>query len=195
MNGLVVIAALLLGVVLDDFNPPPIAGSARQDCVEDCSNCPRNPLPVLTEKPRSDPLRVNVDEPVVLILYRAEWCGPCHSQFAMLSRLRGEGYPIRSIDVDDPKFARFLKRQPYTVLPHYLMVRDGRTWQVRRGSIDESTVRRWFAKAGFLPPQKAIQYTTAPAEYFQPMPRYQAPTRMAGGCGNPGCQMCYGGGW
>ena len=190
------VAALCQVALGERFYAPPYSESA---CPPGCTQClpVNNPLPILTPV-KADPLRVNVDKPVALILYTAKWCGACHSQFRMLGRLKREGYPVYSIDVDDSKFARFLKRQPYAALPHFLMVRDGRTWQVRRGSIDESTVRRWFAKAGFVPPQRqVVRYVPAPVEQYYPR-SFMRSGGLVGipgygsGCGNPGCAMCYG---
>jgi len=124
-----------------------------------------------TFKPK-DPLRVNTSDPIILIRYTAKWCGACKRQNAMLSRLYAEGYPLRTIDVDNPKYGKFLARQPYTILPHWLMVVNGRTWESRRGTVSAGVIKQWFWRAGL----RKLTLRAAPRQpaptYVQSQPRY-----------------------
>lgn len=171
---------------------------------------PFSPPPLqVTSNPPS--LRINSKQPTLLVFYTAKWCRACKQQYPMVRKLAGEGYPINYIDVDDPKWSKHIKRFPYTVLPHWLMVKDRKAWQVRRGAVSEVTIRQWFGEAGLPTPRArapARAYTPASKvvvcqPYIPPvtrqMPVRRAPVASYGGfrglrglpsCGNPGCPMC-----
>ena len=142
---------------------------------------------------------VNTQEPVLLVLFTAKWCGPCVSEKEKATLLRAQGRAVRVLDIGDPRWAVYVKRFQVRSVPTWLMCVDGKGRQVRRGPVSYLTLQTWLGKAWARSKtpdkeQRAPPVIRLPATQPRPVYQPQQWSMPSYGCGNPNCRMCYGGG-
>jgi len=91
------------------------------------------------EEQESPASREGKDPGAFMLYFHARWCAPCQQVNPVIARLRREGLPIRSIDVDaEPGL---VKQYGVISIPLAVMVFDGKEADRIRGIASESQLR------------------------------------------------------
>ena len=75
----------------------------------------------------------------VMLHFHAKWCGPSQQVNPVVDRLKRDGFPIRSVDVDEE--AGLMKQYDVESIPFFLMVIDGKEADHVDGAVSESRLR------------------------------------------------------
>jgi thiol-disulfide isomerase/thioredoxin len=74
--------------------------------------------------------------------FSAKWCGPCQQVAPLVARLERDGFPIRSVDVDQHR--DLAERFKVTAMPTFILLVDGREVDRHTGKMDEAQLRAWM---------------------------------------------------
>ncbi len=112
-----------------------------------------------------------------LLHFTAEWCGPCKMMAPAVERLKRDGYPIRSISVDqEPEVAR---RFGVRDIPCFILVQQGREANRAVGAMSYDQLAQLFGQNN----PTTLRDASAGIESAQSVPpaiRGQSPERSAG---------------
>ena len=148
-----------------------------------------------------------------LMVWHADWCGPCQEMEPAVARLQREGYPVMWINLDTNPIAA--SRWRVEQLPTVILIHDNVEQRRHVGRLAYKAL-----KALMRPVAKVARAITAPVRPSCPpggcpncpnagncpsqsVERIQRPSVQYcspgyspspdGRCGNPNCGMCYGG--
>ncbi len=95
----------------------------------------------------------------MLLYFEADWCGPCQQMNPIVSRLKRQGYPVQTVDVDNERDLG----QKFNVrsIPTFVLVVDRKERKRIYGVTSESQLRRMLAQIPANPP-KAMPHETLP---------------------------------
>jgi thiol-disulfide isomerase/thioredoxin len=84
---------------------------------------------------------------IVLLDFRADWCGPCRAMEPAVQQLAAAGFPVRRVDIDEQKT---LAQQFHVAsIPCFVLIVDGREVQRIVGQNDISELIGMFRRAGY----------------------------------------------
>jgi thiol-disulfide isomerase/thioredoxin len=114
-------------------------------------------LMTVTSNPAS-----NATSGPVLLDFHAEWCGPCQKMRRTVEQLVDQGYPVKSIDIDqDPEFAARYRVQE---VPTFIVIdRSGRVLDRTKGLQPAAELARFYkaAVARVLPPSNSNAHASS----------------------------------
>jgi thiol-disulfide isomerase/thioredoxin len=112
----------------------------------------------------STPAGDRAAEPILLD-FHAQWCGPCHRARPAVKQLASDGYPIKTVDIDqEPELAR---RYHVNSVPTFIVAdRSGRELDRISGLHSASELARFYksAKAKAQPPAGSNAHVGAPGD-------------------------------
>jgi len=111
----------------------------------------------------------------VLLQFTAPWCGPCRSIKPLVGKLSAQGYPIRSVDVDQQR--ELAARYRVTGIPCFVMLREGQEVDRAVGAVGESRLLEMLNRAGVSQSGSTGQSRPAAEESFAS--RQQSPNHVA----------------
>ncbi len=92
-------------------------------------------------------------EDVTLVQYSADWCHYCQTMKPTMAKLKGDGYPLRTIDVDANK--ELIRQHRVRALPTFILMKGDREIDRLEGEVSYGQLTRLFDKAGYRKPQTA----------------------------------------
>ncbi|MCB9953427.1 MAG: trypsin-like peptidase domain-containing protein [Planctomycetaceae bacterium] len=93
--------------------------------------------------------------------FGATWCGPCQQVAPVVDRLKREGLPIHSVDIDEQK--DLANRFRIQRVPTFVLVVDGKEVDRVTGLMTEGEIRAMAARVPATPVDPAPIVTTAPS--------------------------------
>jgi len=115
-------------------------------------------IPLVTKPtPRENPALLKDG----LIVFEAAWCGPCQQMKPILERLKREGYPIQTIDVDnEPLLTRLFD---VTSIPHCVVVSNGKIEARSQGLTSDSKLKSLLGEHGVRKAPDSVEKFEVPA--------------------------------
>ena len=86
---------------------------------------------------------------IEILEFSAQWCGPCRTMAPAIEQLRQQGYPLRTIDVDQETDAS--RRYQVTHLPTVVVIRDGTEVGRLVGFRTHFELAQWFKRLEITP--------------------------------------------
>jgi thiol-disulfide isomerase/thioredoxin len=86
---------------------------------------------------------------VVLLDFRADWCGPCRAMEPVVQQLGTAGYPVRVVNIDQDR--ALAAKFHVSSIPCFVLLVDGHEVQRIVGQNDIGTLVAMFRRAGYDP--------------------------------------------
>ena len=107
----------------------------------------------------------------VLLDFRADYCGPCRQMDPLISQMAAEGFPVRTVNVDQQENRELASRFGIGPIPCFVMVAGGKEVGRITGATSRQSLEALFAKAGIVPGQTARGQSPDVAETAREAPR------------------------
>lgn len=113
------------------------------------------------------------------LFFSASWCVPCQRMQPIIRKLQRDGFPIRTVDVDqDPALTKALGVDQ---LPTFVLVKNGKVEDRIKGSIDEAVLKGKLRKPKYKLTEdtggKSLVMSYAIADLIMPLPDAEGHTR------------------
>ncbi|MCC7087448.1 MAG: trypsin-like peptidase domain-containing protein [Pirellulales bacterium] len=93
----------------------------------------------------------------VLLDFGADWCGHCVRMDPLVKQLAAEGYPVRQLDVDEPKNKALADQLRVDGFPTFVMIVGGREVDRQVGACSRQRLVEMLDKAGADLTAKAVR--------------------------------------